>query len=77
MEKPVDFNAVHCPWCGGASPKSKEAKGHFDGSVGNSLVRYYCPDCGRHFNLLITGDVLFPERGFGAVAEDFSLKLAS
>jgi len=68
------LEVIHCPRCGGTSTALKNSKGRFHGSVGSFLARYGCSDCGKSFNLLITGDDFFPDRGFGVIEDDFNIK---
>jgi len=67
---------IHCPWCGGTSVKLVNGQGKFVGQVGNCLAIYHCSSCDRNFNLMITGDDFFPDRGFGVTPEDYNVKFA-
>jgi len=72
IEDNQQFMVIHCPWCGSILTVLKGAKGRFKGSVGSSLLQYTCSDCNKNFNLLITGDDFFPDRGFGPIEGDFN-----
>jgi Zn finger protein HypA/HybF involved in hydrogenase expression len=67
------YEHVHCPNCGGTEVKLVGGKGKFIGSVGGTIVRYDCKSCNTSFNLVITGDDVFPDRGFGFTKDDLNI----
>jgi transposase-like protein len=69
------YQHIHCPSCGGMNVKLIEGKGQFVGSVGGMIVRYVCKNCNSNFTMIITGDEMFPDRGFALTNRDLSIAL--
>jgi len=70
---PDKYQEVHCPACGGTDTNLTSSVGRFLGNAGGSINGFACRSCNSTFNLLITGDEMFPERGYPANQNDFDI----
>jgi Zn finger protein HypA/HybF involved in hydrogenase expression len=69
------YRHVHCPNCGSTDVKLAGGKGKFIGSVGGMIVRHTCKSCNSGFTMIVTGDEMFPDRGYGFIKEDMNVLL--
>jgi Zn finger protein HypA/HybF involved in hydrogenase expression len=67
------YRYLHCPNCGGTDVKLVGGKGRFVGNVGGMIVRHTCKSCNSGFTMIVTGDEMFPERGFGFTGTDLNV----
>jgi Zn finger protein HypA/HybF involved in hydrogenase expression len=67
--------SVHCPKCGSPDVRLAGGKGKFIGGVGGMIVRNICKSCNSGFTMIITGDEMFPDRGFGFIEKDLNILL--
>jgi Zn finger protein HypA/HybF involved in hydrogenase expression len=67
------YRRVHCPNCGGIDVKLAGGKGKFIGSVGGMILRHICKSCNSGFTMIVTGDEMFPDRGFGFTGKDLNV----
>jgi Zn finger protein HypA/HybF involved in hydrogenase expression len=64
---------IHCPICGNTNVKLVEGKGRFVGNAGGMIVCHVCENCNSSFIMIITGDEMFPDRGFDLTDRDLSI----
>jgi Zn finger protein HypA/HybF involved in hydrogenase expression len=64
---------LHCPNCGSTDVKLVGGKGKFIGNVGGMIVRHICKSCDSGFIMIVTGDEMLPDRGFGFTEKDLSV----
>jgi Zn finger protein HypA/HybF involved in hydrogenase expression len=69
------YQKVHCPKCGSVDVQLTAGKGKFVGSVGGMIVRHTCKSCNSGFTMIVTGDEMFPNRGFGFTDKDLNILL--